>query len=156
MFPLQKCIKYSRHEAIWNELSNEISHIHTNLCFPRYPCVSGIILKWSSFKYSAVLRKNPVWTLRRCQISFDNTRISWWTHEYLSSNFSGNFFSQFHVKFRNISRKNIHNFPRKWTFYRRKFGNAQMFIRRFSLARQYYSRTCRKEDAVISWSRSKE
>ena len=36
----------------------------------------------------------------------------------------------------NLWRKNIRNFPQKWTFYRRQFGNVWWPIRRSSLARQ--------------------
>lgn len=36
--------------------------------------------------YSAVLRKNTVWTLRLCQVSFDQTRILWAICEFMASN----------------------------------------------------------------------
>lgn len=66
--------------------------------------------------------------------------------ENFSLKFSGAFFygfyNSFDFKYLNISRINSYNFPKKYQFHQRKFGNVQSFSWQFSSAQE--SRRLRK------------
>ena len=82
---------------------------------------------------TAALRKNDVWTLKRCQISFDKKTNFYKKLVNISLLNFRIFNPQFHPKCVKISRGKIRKFPEKCIFPREKFGNIGMLIWRIAV-----------------------